>query len=501
MALLSGLTRCLNTVARICVLGMALMYCSQPIAGEYTPPGLYEVEYYQLPNGLHVLLKERHQARSVSYRVVVNVGQADYPCGLKETPHFLEHLLFTGTSVYTEPELDDLVEEHGGSWNAFTHEESTDYELDIFSLYASLGLEILYEIITDSQITQENVDRSRDIIHREAGGRPSLVESWYRELGLGRSGSGLAHEKLVEGTSYVCSQIETADDISRSDILEAYERYYVASNMTLIVVGDFDSVVMKNQIESTFGAIKQGERNHRQLQDPVPVTDQLTLTSTLSPFVDSEALVGVAYASGGSRSPDYYPRWFIEKYLSDRLFKKLRLEEGLSYSAEVDTSSYSNVDVWYAYADTELDAIDEVTGLIQQEIDQLVREPIGDEELSLVKSKLLMLIAQGYESNSEMADYYTASLHEIEKQGALVREEEEINALTSTDIQRVAKEIFSERPPIVFHDRPTITYTQLAVSLVLLGLLIVYFAIRYISRNRMRNAHDGITTEGVRVKT
>lgn len=484
MTLLSGLTRYLNTAVRICVLGMALTYCSQLVAGEYTPPGLYEVEYYQLPNGLRVLLKERHQARSVSYRVVVNVGLADYPCGLKETPHFLEHLLFNGTSVYTETELDDLVEEHGGSWNAFTREESTDYELDIFSLYAPLGLDILYQIITDSQITQENVDRSRDIIHREAGGRPSLVESWYGELGLGRSGAGLVHDKLVEGTNYTCRSLETADDIDRPDILEAYKRYYVATNMTLIVVGDFDSAAMKNQIESTFGTIRPGESNQRLLPDPVPVTERMTLSSTLSPFLDSEALVGVAYASGGSRSPDYYPRRFIEKYLSERLYKKLRLEEGLSYSAGADTLSYSNVEVWYAYADTDLDAIDEVVSLILQEIDQLVREPLGDDELSLVKSKLLMSIAQGFESNSGIADYYTASLHEIEKYGALVREEDEIHALTSGDIQRVAGSIFGERPPIIFHDRPTMTYTQLATGLGIFVLLIAFLAFRYFSRKK-----------------
>ena len=104
---------------------------------------------------------ERHQARSVAYRVLVNVGTVDYPCGRKETPHFLEHLLFNGTSQFTESELDDLVEEHGGSWNAYTYQESTDYALDIFSKYAPLGLEILYEIITDSLITQESVERSQ----------------------------------------------------------------------------------------------------------------------------------------------------------------------------------------------------------------------------------------------------------------------------------------------------------------------------------------------------
>ncbi len=488
MTLLFNMMWRLKATSCICLLGLVPVLSMSLFAGEYTPPGLYEVEYYQLPNGLRVLLKERHQARSVSYRVGVNIGQVDYPCGQKETPHFLEHLLFNGTSTLTEPELDDIVEEHGGSWNAYTNEESTDYELDIFSKHALLGLEILYDIMTDSQMTQEYVDHSRDIIHREAGGQPSIFEDWYLGMGMGRSGSGLAHDKLVEGTSYTCSGIEIADEISRSDILEAYERYYVANNMTLIVVGDFDSSVMKTQIESTFGKIQSGEPNHRQLPHPLPIINEMTLTSTMSPLIDSEAFVGVAYASGGSRSPDYYARWLIEKYLSDRLFKKLRLEEGLSYSAGIDISSYSNVDVWYAYADTELDTIDEVIVLIQQEINQLVRIPIDDEALALVKNKLLMSIAQGFESNSKMADYYSASLHEIEKLGALVREEEEINALTSADVQRVARNIFAGRPPVVFHDKPTVTYVQLGVFLSLLILVAVYFFIRFIFRSRGKQA-------------
>lgn len=457
------------------------------VAGEYTPPGLYEVDYYRLPNGLRVLLKERHAARSVAYRVIVNVGQADYPCGRKETPHFLEHLLFNGTSSHTESELDDLVEEHGGSWNAYTGQESTDYHLDIFSLYAPLGLEILHEIMVDSRIAQEDVDRSRDIIHREAGGTPTAFERWFRDSGLGRSGSELAHDRLVLGTPYVCDGIETAENITRADILEAYEQNYMASNMALIVVGDFETGAMKELIASTFGTIPAGNSRQREFSDPIPVTEKLVMTSSLLPLVDSEAFVGVTYASGGSRSPDYYPRWFIEKYLSDRLFKRLRLEEGLSYSASVDTVSYSNVDVWYAYADTELDAIDEVTALIQEEIEKLSDEPVTDEALALVKSKLLMSIARGFESNSGMADYYTASFYEIEKYGALIREEDRIDALTAEDIQRVANAIFAEKPPIIFHDKPTFTYTQLAFLIGVFVLLVSLVVFKYFKGKRARN--------------
>jgi predicted Zn-dependent peptidase len=457
---------------------------SAALAGEYTPPGLYEVDYYRLPNQMHVLLKERHQARSVSYRVAVNLGMADYPCGRQETPHFLEHLLFTGTSMHTESELDDLIEGHGGNWNAFTGHNQTYYDLDIFSKHADIGLQTLHEIITDSQIRQEDVDNSRDIIHREAGGRPSFFRQWVAELGIETTGSIYAHDLLLEGTPYVCQGLEAADGISRVDILEAYHRYYVPNNMTLVVVGDFNSAEMKKAIESTFGTMEAGETFHRQVSRAEPNTTSLLLTSTLSPLVDDEATVGLAYLSGGLESADYYPRWFIEKYLSDRLYKKIRIEEGLSYSASAYTISYPNTAVWFAYADTELDTIDEVVKLIQDEIDLLVRQPVDLEQLSLVKNKLLMAIVQGYESNAGIADYYLGSLFELERYGTLVRMEDEINELTAADIQRVAVQIFSKASPIEFHNTPTMTYSQLGFGLGILGLVLTVLLVRRFLRYR-----------------
>ena len=83
-----------------------------------------------------------------------------------------------------------------------------------------------------------------------------------------------------------------------------------------------------------------------------------------------------------------------------------------------------------------------------------------------------------------MADYYVASLYEIEKYGALIKEEEAISALTSEGIQQVAQDIFANKPPVVFHNKPTITYTEFGIVLGLLILLIGYWVFRYISRKR-----------------
>ena len=72
------------------------------------PPGLYDVDYFKLPNGLDAVLKKRPHAHSVSVRLVVNVGLRNFPCDNWETPHLLEHLLFMGTSRHSETDLNYL---------------------------------------------------------------------------------------------------------------------------------------------------------------------------------------------------------------------------------------------------------------------------------------------------------------------------------------------------------------------------------------------------------
>ena len=137
------------------------------LADEYTPTGFYDVDYLTLDNGLKVILKKREGARNASIRLVVGTGYLDYEFGKQETPHLLEHAMFSGTTKHSETELDELVNTHGGSWNAFTEPHTTIYTIDIYSKYTNLGIETLYEMMTDSVLSMEGVESSRNIVSRE----------------------------------------------------------------------------------------------------------------------------------------------------------------------------------------------------------------------------------------------------------------------------------------------------------------------------------------------
>ena len=165
---------------------------------QYTPKDVYNVRSHVLENGLEVYFNERHHAQAVSIRLVVNYGTIHAMCGKRETAHFLEHLLFTGTSKHSEEELDALIEDNGGTWNAVTGEEGTAYEVDIYSPYTELAINTLYEIMTDTQFTEDKVDLTRDIVNREIGENPTEYAQWLYDQDIAKSGYEKASEIIYQ---------------------------------------------------------------------------------------------------------------------------------------------------------------------------------------------------------------------------------------------------------------------------------------------------------------
>jgi predicted Zn-dependent peptidase len=339
---------------------------------QYTPKGLYDPEYLTLENGLDVVLKKRDVTHNVSIRLAVNVGQIDFPCGRKEQPHFLEHLLFTGTSQHSEAELESLIKEKGGWWNASTENEKTIYKVDIYSPNSLFALDLLYEIFTDSQISADNVELSRDIIHRESGGKPSALRQWLYRHGIGRDAYTNAFIEMFPGSHVVCPSLQTAERITREDIIETFEQYYVPNNMQLVIVGEFDKDRILDKIQDTFGQLKSKpiERKYRTLP-ALYKSGPAEISGIFDPIVESEAFVGLVYRTNGDISPDIHPLEVIENYLDTQLYNSLRVEKGLSYSPDSDQINWDRYGLFSLGADVDLDKLDVTVKYLKNEVDTL----------------------------------------------------------------------------------------------------------------------------------
>ena len=454
-------------------------------AGEYTPPGLYEVDHRVLDNGLRVILKPRHGAHTVAFRVVVGVGQHDYDCGWQETPHFLEHLLFAGTSRHTEAELEELVEQHGGYWNAYTYAEETVYALDIYARYFLKGLEVLHEIMTDPLLSSADVETSRGIVEREAGGRPSAIQQWMRRKGVGWSATDKALRQTLPESNYVCDELEAAAHITREHIVEAFNTYYVPGNMALVVVGDFDVEAMRTAINATFGAIAAQPLPDRTWRVPPPPQVFAAVESTFNPVLGSGAEVGLVFRAVGMTSGDYYPFYVLAEYLDTRLYETIRIEGGLAYSPVSELGSLRDYGVFLAYADVELDRQDRVLELLQAEISRL-QQPLDAATVELAKRKLLLRMVQGYESSSELADYYADAVFEYETGGSLVDREARIEQVTAADLHRVATQYLPLDRAVVFREAPALTWSEFYLGLVLLAFVLVAVLVVVLHRRLRR---------------
>ena len=456
-------------------------------AGQYSPPGLYDVEHLKLENGMDVIFKQRTGAHTLSIRLWVGVGMQDFECEHQETPHFLEHLLFTGTSRYSEAELEHLVADHGGSWNAYTGNEETVYEMDIYSRYPELAVNVLFEILTDSIISEENVETSRDIIHREVGGKPSAIRQWFRLRGFGVNGTEKAVFKLLPGVDYICEGLRTADHITRTDIIDTYNRYYVPENMALIVVGDFVPETMLELITNTFGHIASTPSPERELPEPGDPEDYDDETGTLSPLLSNDAVIGILYAIPGYWSEDIFPLMVIEHYLDFKLSEEIRIKRGLSYSPGVWRDTLSRYGLLSVYADVNIDDIEEAMGLIKTEIGNVVDESMDAELLEKSKLKILLQNVQGYESNAQFADYYASDYVYFKEKGYYQDVEAKIEAVTPDDIARVAVKYLSLDKGVIIYEVPTLTTTQFYVLLSLLIILLAALVVHLYLKTRSRS--------------
>lgn len=453
-----------------------LFLASSGNASEYSQPGFYDVDHYQLDNGMRVIVKPRHNARNVSIQLFVDIGHMNFPCGKRETAHFLEHLLFTGTDQHSEIELQEIIESRGGSWNAETSKDYTLYYVDIFNKNADVALQTLHEMMTRSTITPENVEKSRKIIYRESGGKPGSLRSWLYESGIIVDAVDRTLNLIFPGIEYQCLTLDNNEAISRDDILQAHKNYYVASNMALSIVGDIEPDEVKQLVEKTFGTMPTVPADNIKRR-PLPAAFQPVdgvIEGRLSPIVGSEASVYLVYRTEGIYSSHYYAMTVMDSYFYTELYNRLRVEQGLAYAPDTYMYLHDDYGSFVLETDTEPQDVEKSIQLIKSTINEFKQGHLDQQRLDAVKRKILLNAARGYESNRSFAEYYALSAEELNRYGKYENYEDGIEKVTLKDIQDATNAFFNDDNMITSVVKPTLTYTQfyLLVGLFVLLLLL-----------------------------
>src|SRR5258708_12626504 len=225
-----------------------------------------EVPYAQftLPNGLHVILHEDHTVPVVTVNVWYDGGSAGEKAGRTGFAHLFEHLMFMGSAHAKYGDFDQLLEKAGGTNNASTGEDRTNYYIDVPSnaLDLALFLESDRMAYLIDAMSPKTVDAQRDVVKNER--RQS-----YENAPYGMASIEIAQMLYPKGHPYSWPTIGYMEDLSAAsyqDVVDFFKMYYQPGNASLVVAGDIDGARTRAAVEKWFADVKSGPA-------PVPPID------------------------------------------------------------------------------------------------------------------------------------------------------------------------------------------------------------------------------------
>jgi len=445
---------------------------------------IYNINYFKLDNGLEVYLKPRHHSKNVSLRFAVKVGTKDFTCDVRETAHYLEHLIFTGTPKYSEQQLENIFKEFGGVTNASTGAYETIYEVSVHSDFTVPALGLYYKMLTESEFSDKNILLSKNIVYREGSGKPSNFERWLYDNDLKKYGINKAYEQIFSIDEY-CPSLNNMDSITKDTILEAYNNYYVPNNMAVVAVGNFDTVKILEFIKSTFGRMKSKGVNHRELDHISPNLTSQTVESTLIPLIDDEASVTFLFRTVGFDSIDSFPLVILAEYMNDKMYNKLRIGRGLSYNPSTRRKESYKEGILILSADVDVADIEKTKQAIYEIIFELQNEKIDEKEFNRIKKYFLLLFDMGYESNDSFAGMYSSYWRDFEKDGVYVNFRDKIASVKISDVKQVVTKYIVLDKLVIAIDRPTLTFGQLG-WLIFVSALVLLTLVYFIYQNKIR---------------
>jgi predicted Zn-dependent peptidase len=392
-----------------------------------------DIRETRLANGIRLVTERMPEARSVSLGVWVGVGGRDEPDELAGASHFLEHLLFKGTSTRSARQIAEDIDAVGGEMNAFTNREHTAYYTRLPADRSQLGVDILGDVITDPAFRPHEVDAERHVILEEILMNLDMPEDHVHTLLAEALFPGHPLGREVLGTR------ETVEAATRDQIAEFFGRWYLPRNLVVVAAGDLDHDQIADAFAGTVGRLDGGERPARDLPG-VDVEPRVVLDDPTE-----QAHVAMGWRGLDHYDDDRYALMVANQILgggmSSRLFQQVREERGLCYSVYSWASTYADAGSAGIYAGTAPSRVGELLTVIDDEVAKLVASGVTEHELAVAKGFIEGSMVLGLEDSGSRMARLGRSLMARDEIVPVDDQLARIRAVTADDVAAVAARV------------------------------------------------------------
>lgn len=348
-----------------------------------------------LPSGVRVLTETVPGAPSTAISLTVPVGSRDESGIYGGSTHFLEHLLFKGTSTRSARDISIAFDSVGGAANAATAKEYTSYYARIQNKSLPLALEVLTDMFIDARIDPEEFETERTVILEELAMNDDDPED-------------VAHEALAETLLPdhplglpIGGTPESIKSVSRDAVFGHYKEHYLPSKLIIAAAGGVKHEEFVALVQSALGSWASGanESIPRRVESLPQLPTPARFRHVNKDTAQANVLIGVR--SLAANDPRRYAMGILSTAfgggMSSRLYEEIREKRGLAYSVYCYQQPYAEIGYFGLYAGTAPEKAKQAVELMQIEFDRLAQHGLSSDEIELAKGNISGSLALRYE--------------------------------------------------------------------------------------------------------
>ena len=400
-----------------------------------------------LPSGLRIVTEEVPSVRSAAIGIWVNVGSRDETPAVAGASHFLEHLLFKGTTRRTALEISATIEAVGGEMNAFTSKEYTCFYARVIDTDLPMAIDVVSDLITSSIVSALDVDAERKVVLEEIAMRdddPSdLVHDLYAETYYGDTTLG----RPILGT------IKSIKEMSRSNVFNYYKKKYLPQDLVVAVAGNIKHKRVVAMVEEALSRDNFLDvKGAPQIRPNTPVkTKPMNSVGLLNRNTEQAhmfyGMEGVARADDRRFAMGVLAS-ALGGGMSSRLFQEIREKRGLAYSVYAYAQQFAGSGQIGFYAGCNPAKAIEVVEIIREILADVAENGMSHEEIERAKGAVRgSLVLSQEDSGSRMS---RIGKNEI-VYGQVMGFDDILKAISRvnpTDVKGIASEYLTKSPTL-----------------------------------------------------
>lgn len=397
------------------------------------------VEVSRLSNGLTVATETLPSVETVALGTWVKSGARNERDDEHGMAHLLEHMAFKGTKNRTAFEIASQIENVGGEINAATSVETTSFYARVLADDVPLAVDILSDILQDSEFDPNELEREQHVILQEIGAAHDtpddivfdrFTETAFRHQTIGRS---------ILGTP------ETVKSFTSAQLHDFMQRQYGAERMVIVAAGDVKHDDFVRHVEKRLGNFRP------KAESAIPQYAQYVGGDFREDRDLMDAQIVLGFEGRAYHVRDFYASQVLSMILgggmSSRLFQEVREKRGLCYSVYAFHWGFSDTGIFGIHAATGQSDIAELIPVIINEL-QRTGESILLEELDRARAQYRAGLIMSAESCSSRASQIARQLLLFGRPIAKEELMERLAALTVERLTDLSSRLFSTRPTI-----------------------------------------------------